>query len=192
MNMRLFLEQVAHVLNTRACRIGRGYRGAHLSSPVFRPAGLLRAWSAEYPNDIRPGNDERLVGLEVADQNRRVLRRDHRREEIDWRGRVNEWERRLHDGLDRLDLDVVILHELGVEMRFVERPDHAPVARDGELREIVLAHDPHGVLDGAAGLNGEELSRDAERDEVARRHAGLLEESLLAHPLVVEHLGKVA
>ena len=42
------------------------------------------------------------------------------------------------------------------------------------------------------GLDGVELARHVERDEIARGHARHLEEALLAHPLVVVHLGEVA
>src|SRR4051795_1189274 len=52
---------------------------------------------SEHAYEIRSRDDERLVGLEVAHQHRRILRRDHRLQQIDGRRDVDEWKRRLHD-----------------------------------------------------------------------------------------------
>ena len=58
----------------------------------------------------------------------------------------------LHDRLDRLALHLWIVDELVIQVQVVERPDHALVARDGNLREVVLAHERHGMLDRLVGL----------------------------------------
>ena len=79
-----------------------------------------------------------------------------------------------------------------VQVQVVERADHALVAGNGNLREVVLAHQRHGVLDRLVGLERAQLARQPERHQIARRHAALLEEALLAHPVVAEHLPEIA
>ena len=56
--------------------------------------------NSQNANEIRSRDDECLVGLEVAHEHRRIVRRDHRRQEVDGRRDVNERKRRLHR-LDR-------------------------------------------------------------------------------------------
>src|SRR5687768_3159294 len=72
--------------------------------------------STHHPDHIRPGDDECFVSFEIADQYRGVLRRDHLRQQIHWRGDVHEREGRLHDRLDRLRLDVAVGEELLVQV----------------------------------------------------------------------------
>ena len=77
-------------------------------------------------------------------------------------------------------------------MRLVERPDQALVARDRDLREVVRAHQLDRGFDRLGPFDRQQLARQAGGDEVARGHPGLLEEPLLAHPVVVEHLAEIA
>src|SRR5688572_24996322 len=49
-------------------------------------------------NDIGAGDDKRLFGLEVADEDRRTLPGDHRRQELHRRRDVCERKGLLHDG----------------------------------------------------------------------------------------------
>ena len=76
--------------------------------------------SSENPDQIGTGDDEGLLGLEIADQDGRVVRGDHRGQEVNRRRDVDKRKRRLHDRLDRMALDVAAPHELLVEVRFVQ------------------------------------------------------------------------
>src|SRR5438093_5629119 len=67
------------------------------ASAIDRHAAI----ALEDSDEIRARDDERLVGLEVAHEDRRVVRRDHRRQQVDRRRDVDERKRRLHDRLDR-------------------------------------------------------------------------------------------
>src|SRR6185503_8559088 len=92
-------------------------------SPWFVTCGNYSL--AENPDDVGADDDERLFRLEVAHQHRRILRHDHRREQLHERRDVHEREGRLHDRLDELVLDFRVAHELVVEVRLVERADDA-------------------------------------------------------------------
>ena len=65
----------------------------------------------------------------------------------------------LHDRFDRLALHGRIVDELLVQVQVVERADHAIVVGNGNLREVVLAHQRHGVLDRLVGLERAQLTR---------------------------------
>src|SRR4051794_898020 len=82
-----------------------------------------RIISAQHANHIRAGDDERLIRLEIADEHRGIFGSDHRREQLDRRGDVDERESRLHDELDRLRFHRRIGDEPGIEMALVERSD---------------------------------------------------------------------
>src|SRR5262245_1894464 len=70
-----------------------------LTAFSFMVAFIVPARSAsEYSDDVRTRDDERLLCLEIPHQYRRILRRDHRRQQLDRRGDVDERKRRLHDG----------------------------------------------------------------------------------------------
>ena len=82
--------------------------------------------------------------------------------------------------------------QLVVEVRLVQRADEPLVAGDRDLREVVLAHQPDRGLDRLAAFDRQQLARQPGGDQVARGQAGLVEEALLAHPVVIEHLAEVA
>ena len=90
-------------------------------------------------------------------------------------------------------LDVGVAHQLVVEVRLVQRADQAVVARDRDLREVVLAHQPDARARPARSHSSEQSSPDS---LIATRSRAvmprLLEEALLAHPVVVEHLAEIA
>ena len=82
--------------------------------------------------------------------------------------------------------------ELLVEVRFVQRADDAAVLGDRDLREVVIAHHLHRVVDrpGASTANSSPETPSATRSRAVMPLT--LEEALRAHPLVVVHLAEVA
>ena len=86
-------------------------------------------------------------------------------------------------------------HDNPVRARREDRQQGAAAERrQGAILGQKVATLAHGSdhVPGLGPLDRQELTRHARGDEIARREAALVEEALLAHPVVVEHLREVA
>src|SRR5262245_439784 len=131
-----------------------------VSRTIVPLTGFLKmdfGWLTQHADDVGSGDDEGLLCLEVPDQNRRIFRRNHRRQQLDGRRYIHKREGGQHDGFDPLVLAVLVAHHLVIEVRFVQGPDDAPAAGDRELGKVVVAHDADGILHRTGRLDRVEL-----------------------------------
>ena len=131
---KLLIHQGQDTVYVDRASMYRAILGSRMSGMV----ALSRRPSAQHSNHIRPRNDECLVRLEIAHEDRGHRGRDHRGQQIDRRRDVDERKRGLHDCLDRLRLH---RHDRGHVRR--RRRLHRRPLRSG-LR--MLPREQHGAM----------------------------------------------